>query len=147
MAIYIYRPKTMANAAYSPEFYVDDAFASFIKNGKSTRLTLSPGEHVFEIASGENYAGITRLRLHLRAGNTYYLRVDTSLKIKNTAIYQPYQRSFDLIHVDAALATAQMTKCCSNKETTSDHATEIESVQKEPAQGFSVEKTQNPFSH
>lgn len=137
----------MANAIYSPELYVDDAFALFIKNGKSTRLTLSPGEHVFEIAPDENYAGLTKLRLNFSAGNTYYLRVDTSLQIKNTAIYQPYQRSFDLVNVDTALATEQITKCCSNKEKTPDHAAEIESVKKEPAEGFSVEKTQNPFSH
>lgn len=137
----------MANAIYSPELYVDDAFASFIKNGKSTRLTLSPGEHVFEIAPDENYAGLTKLRLNLDADNTYYLRVDTSLQIKNTAFYQPYHRSFDLVLVDTVLATEQITKCCSNKEKTSDHAAEIESAKKESAEGFSVEKTQNPFSH
>ncbi len=137
----------MANASYSPELYVDDAFAVFIKNGTNTGLTLSPGEHIFEIAPDKNYAGFTKLRLNLRAGNTYYLRVDSSLRIKNTAIYQPYQRSFDLLNIDAALATEQITQCCSQKEKASAYAAEIEPVKKQATKGFSVEKTQNPFSH
>lgn len=148
VAIYIYRPTTMANAIYSPELYVDEELKLFIKNGKNTRLTLLPGEHVFEIAPDENYSGLSKLRLDLNAGNTYYLRVDTSLQINNnSATYQPYHRSFDLVSVDAALATEQITRCCSNKEKTSDPAAEIKPVKKDAEDGFSVEKTQNPFSH
>ena len=148
VAVYIYRPTTMANAIYSPELYVDGELKLFIKNGKNTRLTLSPGEQVFEIAPDENYSGLTELHLNLSSGNTYYLRVDTSLQINNNAAtYQPYQRSFDLVNVDAALATEQITRCCSSKEKTSGHAAEIKPVKKETAEGFSVEKTQNPFSH
>lgn len=137
----------MANAIYSPEVYVDGEFRFFTKNGKETRLTLTPGEHLFEIAPDENYAGITKIRLNLSAGNTYYLRVDTSLQIKNTTTYQPYHRSFDLVNVDATLAVEQITQCCSNKEKITGHATEIKPVKKEHAEGFSVDKTQNPFSH
>ena len=138
----------MANATYSPELYVDDELKFFIKNGKNTRLILSPGEHVFEIAPDENYSGLTKLRLNLSSGNTYYLRVDTSLQINNNAAtYQPYHRSFDLVETETVLATEQITKCCSNKEKTTNLPAEIKPISKEAADGFSVEKTQNPFSH
>lgn len=148
VAIYVYRPAAMANAIYSPELYVDNELKFFITNGKNTRLTLSPGEHVFEIAPDENYSGSTKLGLNLSAGNTYFLRVDTSLQINNNAAtYQPYHRSFSLVKVDTELATEQITRCCSKKGKASEHATKIKPVIKEAQDGFSVEKTQNPFSH
>lgn len=146
VVIYIYRPSVMSNAIYSPDLYINNEFKLSIKNGKHSRLSLMPGEYKFELEPDKNYAGSTSLSLNLNTGTTYFIRVDTSLKIESATSYKPYQRSFNLIKIDEKLAVNEIAKCCvikSKKITPS----EINTIIKEPDDGFSVDKTQNPFSH
>lgn len=118
-----------------------------IKNGKNSRLILNPGENKLEIDPDGNYSGLTTLTLHLKPGTTHYIRVDTTLKINHAVSYEPYQRSFNLINVEEQLAINQISNCCmaSIKNTSENPVTE--SVEQHPKDEFSVDKTQNPFSH
>lgn len=136
----------MANAMYSPDLYINDEYKLAIKNGKNTRLTLRPGDYKFELEPGGSYSGLRLVSKTLDAGNTYYIRVDTSLKIESVTQYEPYQRSFNLINVDEKLAINEITKCCTTKSTTAI-AAEPETLDKKSHDGFSTDKTQNPFSH
>lgn len=145
--VYIYRPVVMANAMYSPDLYVNKEFKLSLKSGNNTRLTFIEGEHTFEIEPDKNYDGITHTVVNLSVGNTYYLRVDSGIQISDTAQYTPYKRSFNLITVDPVLATKQIAKCCTIKTKSIKNSVEINSERGEPNDGFSVDKTQNPFSH
>ncbi len=145
--VYIYRPNEMSNAMYSPGLTIDGEFKLYVKNGVSSRLTLSPGEHIFEFQNDNNYSELRTLTLTYKAGAIYFIRVDTSLKINSSTSYQPYARIFRLIAIDEPQATREIAACCidNNKRLTNkDKAT---STRKKIADGFSVDKTQNPFSH
>ena len=145
--VYFYRPFATSNAIYSPDLYINDEFKLPIKNGKNTHFTLPPGQYNFELEPDKNYSGITRLSLNLNAGNIYFIRVDTSLKIKSAPAYEPYQRSFNLTKVDQQLAVKEITECCMTTNIKSNTDQQTNTVKKQNEQGFSVDKTQNPFSH
>ena len=152
-AVYLYRPLSTTNAFYSPDLYINDEFRYSIKSGKKTRLLLDAGETVFEIEPDKKYAGVTRLSTTLDPGDTYYLRIDTSLKIKNTVGYEPYERSFNLVEVADQQAIEEISQCChsaSSSKAGDDSQTESNPSVDEPGKsgtGFSVDKTQNPFSY
>ena len=147
VVVYIYRPSVMSNAMYSPDLYINDKFMLSIKNGNSVRLSLKPEKHKFEIEPDKNYSGLTTLFLNLNAGTTYFIRVDTSLKIISSTDYEPYKRSFDLIRVEEQMAVKEIAECCAIKNKKAANTSEVEWIKNEPDEGFSVDKTQNPFSH
>ena len=152
-AVYLYRPLSTTNAFYSPDLYINDEFVYSIKSGKKTRLLLDAGTSIFEIEPDKKYSGVTRLSKNLQAGDTYYLRIDTSLKINNALGYQPYERSFNLVEVADKQAVAEISECChsasSSKTDGESSADSKPSVGQSGNSdtGFSVDKTQNPFSH
>ena len=57
--VYIYRPSVMSNALYSPGIKVDGEFKLYAKNGTSSQLSLTPGEHIFEFQADKNYTDIS----------------------------------------------------------------------------------------
>ena len=152
-AVYLYRPLSTTNAFYSPDMYINDEFRYSIKSGKKTRLLLDAGDTVFEIEPDKKYAGVTRISTTLNPGDTYYLRIDTSLKIKNTVGYEPYERGFNLVEVADQQAIEEISQCChsaSGSKTGDDGQTDSKPSADETGKsdtGFSVDKTQNPFSH
>jgi hypothetical protein len=144
-AIYVYRPKAMANAMYSPDLYIDDELKFPVKNGRLSRLKLPAGDYLLKLDAGDNSGQQTKMSL--QTDTTYYIRVTTSLKINNSVNYQPYQRSFIMEKVQEDKALVEIAKCCA--KAMEDPAAEIPDT---PAPdnsdgGFSVDKTQNPFSH
>ena len=145
--VYIYRPPTISNAIYSPELFINEEYKISIKNGQSSLIKLTPDNYIFAIEPDKSYSGITQLSLTLVAGHTYYIRVDTSLKIKSATTYEPYQRNFNLIHVDENLAISQIERCCLSKNKSSTERVVSPGSEKQTIDGFSVDKTQNPFSH
>ena len=145
--VYIYRPTEMANALYSPGLNINGEFKLYTKNGVNSRLPLTPGEHIFEFQAEKKYSELTPLSLNLKAGATYFIRVSTSLKVKNTTGYEPYARSFKLTRVDEQQAVKEITECCNDNNKTATNKAEMSSTEKESGDGFSVDKTQNPFSH
>ena len=144
--IYIYRPSVMSNVLYSPGINVDGEFKLYAKNGINSQIILSPGEHTFEFQDDKSYAELLPITLTLEAGSTTYLRVVTSLKIENSVGYEPYARSFALTHADEETAIKEITECCTAKPEQPEEKSKTTTVD-ESGDGFSVDKTQNPFSH
>jgi hypothetical protein len=145
--VYIYRPNEMSNAMYSPGLTIDGEFKLYVKNGVSSRLTLSPGEHLFEFQNDNNYAELTPLSLIYKAGSIYFIRVDTSLKINDSTSYQPYARNFGLVAIDEAQAVREIAVCCMDDDKRLTSEDRAATTEKNNVDGFSVDKTQNPFSH
>lgn len=144
-AVYVYRPSAMPNAMYSPDLYINDEFRLSIKNGTNTRLTLAPGEYKFSLQFENNFADNDGFSLTLEKGKNYYIAINTSLKIKSAINYEPYRRSFNLVNVDESRAINEIADCCIN--TKQKASTETVTDKKTATQGFSIDKTQNPFSH
>ena len=144
--IYIYRPSVMSNALYSPGLNVDGEFRLYAKNGINSQLILTPGVHTFEFQTDKSYAELLPITLSLESGSTTYLRVGTSLKIENSVGYEPYARSFALTPTDEETALKEITECCTAKTEQSQAKGKTTTVD-ESGDGFSVDKTQNPFSH
>ena len=145
-AIYIYRPSVMANALYSPDFYINEAFKFSVKNGEKSRTVLPAGNYIFKLEADNNQSNQKTLSLNLRPGETYYLRVSTTLKVHNASTYQPYQRNYSLEDVPQKNAEIEITECCMTDDKTKAIEPEIQPTTKKPDDGFSVDKTQNPFS-
>lgn len=145
--LYIYRPPAMSNIMYSPDLYINDEFKFSINNGKNTRISLMPGDHMISIDHEQHYDGDTSLSVKMLAGNTYYIRVSSTLKISSTTNYQPYQRHFNLSIVDASIAINEISDCCLALNTNNVSNQETSPERKSEESGFSVDKTQNPFSH
>ena len=144
--VYIYRPSVMHNAMYSPDLYINDKLKFPVKNGNNVGFSLNPGEYKFEVAPDKNYSGRTALSVNVIAGASYFIRVDTSLKIVSSTNYEPYNRSFSLIKVEQEMAVKEIAQCCTT--TNNKAAVKLEElIKKESNEGFSVDKTQNPFSH
>ena len=110
-------------------------------------FTLPPGDYKFELEPDKNYSGRPRLSLNLSANNTYFVRVDTSLKIKSALTYEPYQRSFNLTRVDEQLAVKEIAECCMVTDIESSTDQETKTMKTQTEEVFSIDKTQNPFSH
>jgi len=136
----------MTNSFYSPGLLINGEFKLYTKNAMNSRLSLVPGEYQFEFQNENKYSELTPLSLILKNGANYFIRVNTSLKINNGTSYEPYTRSFTLTRVDEQQAVKEITECCihnskpPNKEKTKPN-------EKTPNKGFTVDKTQNPFSH
>lgn len=145
--VYIYRPYVMSNAIYSPDLYINGKFKFTVKNGTNVGFSLNPGEYKFELAPDKNYSGRTTLSVNLIAGTSYFIRVDTSLKIVNSTNYEPYNRSFSLIRIEEEMAVKEIAQCCSTINNKGAVELEEALIRKESNEGFSVDKTQNPFSH
>lgn len=147
-SVYIYRTLSMSNAFYSPDLYVNNEFKLSIKNANKTRMLLKPGKTVFNLAPDEYYTDSSQIELELAAGKTYYLRVSTQLKIANSSDYQPYQRNFNIQPVAETIARNEISDCCTSKnDTLSLPEMEITTTEPDGKESFSVDKTQNPFSH
>lgn len=146
-SVYIYRPLSMSNAVYTAKIFANKKSILSIKNGQTSNITLSPGNYNFEIEPDKNYLGLTKLSLDLASGHTYYIRIDTSLKISNDTNYERYQRSFNLIAVDNESAITQINDCCSSNKKDNIDQTSAQDKKESESHHFSVDKTQNPFSH
>ncbi len=145
--VYIYRPSVMSNAIYSPGLTIDGEFKLYAKNGVNSRLTLTPGEHIFEFQNDKNYSELKPLSLIFNTNKVYFIRVSTTLKINAPTSYEPYARSFSLTPVDKKQAIKEIAACCINHNKRLNKGKKAISAEKETSDGFSVDKTQNPFSH
>ena len=139
----------MTNAVYSPDLLINGEVRFSLKNGNKYLLNLPAGDTNFEIEPEKNYSGITQLKLTLEPGRRYYLRIDTTLKINNSPTYEAYQRGFSLVEIDEKSAVVEITECCyqATRGITSPAEAGSKPDKKDSGNSFSVDKTQNPFSH
>lgn len=145
--IYIYRSDQMANSLYSPGLLINGEFKLYLKKGVNSRLSLAPGEYQFEIQNEKKYSELTPLSLILKAGSTYFIRVDTTLKIQDKTSYEPYLRSFTFSLQDKQQAVKEIAECCADNGKKSSNDKNAAAEKQDEPEGFSVDKTQNPFSH
>ncbi len=145
--VYLYRPTEMANALYSPGINIDNTFNFYAKNSLNTKILLPPGDHIFTFQAEKKYSDLNPLSVKLEAGLIYFIRIDSSLKINNTNTYEPYLRSFKLTLVNALQARLEITECCIAKTKKNTNKTKETPTNEKYGGGFSVDKTQNPFSH
>lgn len=145
--VYIYRPSTMSNALYSPGINIDSEFKLYTRNGSNTQLSLAPGEHTFEFQAEKRYTGLSPVTLMLDAGSRTFLRVNTSLKIENSVEYKPYVRTFTFTRIEEQAAVKEITQCCLAKPEQLQNGKGTRQLDENTNDGFSVDKTQNPFSN
>lgn len=145
--VYVYRPNQMANALYSPGLLVNDEFKFYLKNAQNSRLSLEPGEYVFAFQNEKKYSKLTPLTLNLKAGSVVFIRVDTSLRIGDNAQYEPYARKFTLSQIDKSQAVKEIAECCIISDETLNAKQKEKTPDTNTGESFSVDKTQNPFSH
>jgi len=146
---------------YSPDLLIDGEARTAVKAGNKYMFRIEPGKHAIALALSSGFSGESAFELTVLAGSAYYLRVDTSLELQQgTAGYTPYARSFDLVSVDDKRAIEQITECCSGEEKNKAkdtrqegwHQDGVGGVSVSPGegdavQGFSTDKTTNPFDH
>jgi len=137
----------MANSLYSPGLLVNDAFKLYAKNGLNSPISLKPGEYIFAFQNEKKYSELSPLSLILKAGAVYFVRIDTSLKISDSAHYEPYARNFTLSQIDESQASREIAECCMNITKKPNHKQQKKPSENDSSDGFSVDKTQNPFSH
>jgi len=132
----------MSNALYSPDLLINNKRQGSVQNEQQSMLTLPSGDYTFTLETDDRFAESQPLTIKLIAGSTYFLRVNTSLSIIDTPSYQPYQRRFTITTVAQQTATQQISECCIAVSVDIKR----ESTAEQKSDGFSVKKTQNPFS-
>jgi hypothetical protein len=146
----------MSNAMYSPDLLIDGETRTAVKAGNKYMFRIEPGKHVISLALNDGFSGDASYDLTALAGSAYYLRVDTSLELQQGAAgYRPYARSFDLVSVEHNVAIEQITECCSveAKDTDKEKSEVVtgdegaSAAEANTPQGFSTDKTANPFDH
>ncbi len=148
--LYIYRPPAMANRLYSTKIVIDNNNTLPIKLGQLKHLNLKPGQHQISLLTADEFKGKHKLRLIMHAGENYYLRIKTTLKLSTDSDYKPYKRSFNLQQINETTAIAQINKCCYSRKVsnkTKAAGTKSNNVQENKGAAFSVDKTSNPFLH
>ncbi len=148
--LYIYRPPTMTNWLYATKITIDNNVILPIKPGQLKHLNLKPGQHQVNLLTADEFKGKHKLKVILQSNKNYYLRIATTLDLEQNGNYKPYKRSFNLQQVSAITAIAQINKCCYSKIKPGRNkaiARKKNDTQTNKKPAFSVDKTENPFSH
>ncbi len=148
--LYIYRPPAMANGLYSTPISIDDSQHFKVNSGQLKYLRLAVGQHRIMLNVTDAFKGKHVAKLAMQAGKNYFLRISTSLNLVTTGAYRPYGRTFDLQIVNENRATQQINKCCFSVKHLTPKTTIINKSGAKPplnGSGFSVDKTDDPFSH
>ena len=146
--VYVYRPSKIANVMLTPDLSIPGVKKIAMANGVYKRVYLSSGVYAVRLHEIKGNTEAVEYELVMKKGKVSYLRVDASMKFEAGQSYQPYQRKFKLTNVTAKQAKLELAKCkdidtLDNKKlvTTSEDGSASEN-----SEGFSVKKTQNPFS-
>jgi len=150
--LYVYRPTSVTNGLYSTEISVDDEHIFMVKLGQLKRLKISAGQHQIKLETNSNIIGHQQIDITMEAGKNYYFSITTTLKMESGANYKPYKRQFDLQQVQQTAAIEQITDCCYSKKAANKTSEQTPAANEAtPPENndatFSVDKTNNPFSH
>ena len=151
-AVHVYRPERMSNAVLSPLVMIDGEAVFDTGNGTWTYVYLPPGEHRFVIDPERGFSDNDELKLPVESGNTYYLRIDTSMQFETG---KPYTRRFSIVRVDAHQALDEIAQCDYRQAKLPSKylwpgdmdANGDEEDQPGHEATFSIEKSSNPFGH
>ncbi|MCW8924145.1 MAG: DUF2846 domain-containing protein [Gammaproteobacteria bacterium] len=143
--VYVYRPARVANVMLVPDLNIAGVEKMVMGNGSCRKVYLPPGTYAVRLQAIKGNTEAVEHELKVVKGKASYLRVDASMKFEVGQTYQPYQRRFELTDVPAKQARSEISACA-----------EADVVEKKKPGGkaekkddasFSVDKTQNPFSH
>ena len=137
--VYVYRPSSSTNFMMSPKVVIDGNEKFKIASGDYRYVYLQPGSHSIGLNPTDQYQTREAIKLNTEAGKSSYLRVKTSLKFEADKMNT---RTFWIEAVDEKTAQDEITD--------TDYAGPVaQQTTAEPAnekQGFSVDKTQDPFA-
>ena len=139
--VYIYRPSSSTNFMMSPKVVIDDNEKFKIGSGDYRYVYLQGGRHTLGLNPTDQYITDAALELNVETDKSYYLRVKTSLKFEPETMNT---RKFwiELVTEKQALEEIGDT----------GYAGPIQQTMADPAEeagtsdGFSVDKTRDPFS-
>ena len=140
--VYIYRPSSSTNFMMSPKVVIDDSEKFKIGSGDYRYVYLQTGQHTVGLNPTDQYVTDAAVTINVEAGQSYYLRVKTSLKFETDKMNT---RKFwiDVVAEKEALAEIGSTDY-SGPELQPSAGPETEGH--EDKAGFSVDKTQDPFA-
>ncbi len=140
--VYIYRPASSSNFLYSPRVIVDDDEKFSIANGDYRYIYLPAGEHVISLNPTDQYTTGAATMLTVEADARYYLRVNTLLKFEPDSMNT---RKFwiDVVDEDTAVGEIARTEYAGPE---SPQSAAVRSGADDNQQGFSVDKTRDPFA-
>jgi len=140
--VYIYRPSSSTNFMMSPKVVIDDNEKFKIESGDYRYVYLQTGQHTVGLNPTDQYITDAAVTINVEAGQSYYLRVKTSLKFEAEKMNT---RKFwiDVVADKEALAEIGSTDYSGPGL---QPASELEADGQEDKAGFSVDKTQDPFA-
>jgi hypothetical protein len=140
--VYIYRPSSSTNFMMSPAIVVDDNEKFRLASGDYRYIYLNSGNHSIGLNPTDQYLTDAAISINIEAGKSYYLRVSTSLK------FEPEQmntRKFWIDPVAESEALPEIAKTdYSGPRLEQPPASQNGAVK--TGEGFSVDKTQDPFA-
>ena len=137
--VYVYRPSSSTNFMMSPKVVIDGNEKFKIASGDYSYVYLQPGSHSVGLHATDQYQTREAIKLNTEAGKSYYLRVKTSLKFEPDKMNT---RTFWIEAVDEKTAQAEISET-DYAGPAAQQATTKPANEKE---GFSVDKTQDPFA-
>ncbi len=143
--VYVYRPAKVANAMLVPDLSIAGVEKIAMGNGTCRKVYLSPGLYAVRLHEIKGNTDAVERELKMVKDRASYLRVDASMKFEVGQTYQPYQRKFELKDVPPKQALSEMS-ACEELKAVGKQKSESESIKGDDAV-FSIDKTQNPFSH
>ena len=139
--VYIYRPDTLANILVTPPVIMDGTAVFSILNNQYHTLHLPPGPHRIKLDLADRYLGDHEITIDAANGQSYFLRIDTSLRHTQN---RPYDRRFDIRHIVESEALTEIARC---KPATSDSVQSVAAPAATKTPGYSSEIFRNPCSH
>ena len=138
--VYIYRPSSSSNFMLSPAVVIDGDEKFKIGNGDYRYVYLPAGEHTVGLNPTGQYTTDSAMTLRVEAGNSYYLRVNTLLKFEKETMNT---RKFwiDTVAEEEAQMQIANTGYAGPQQQTTEQARAADG-----SEGFSVDKTQDPFA-
>jgi len=140
--IYVYRPSSSTNFMMSPTVVIDGNEKFNIASGDYRYVYLGSGHHTIGLNSTDQYLTDAAVTINVEAGKSYYLRVNTSLK------FEPEQMNTRKFWIDAvaekdALPEIARTGYAGPRP---EQIIETQAGDEGTGDGFSVDKTQDPFA-
>ena len=140
--VYIYRPTSTTNFMYSPRVVIDGNEQFKIGNGDYSYVYLQSGAHTVGLNPTDQYITEPPVSIDVDPGKSYYLRVKTLLKFEPDKMNT---RKFWIDVVDEQEALSEIVKTeydgPKSGQSSAGQADEMDN-----SEGFSVDKTQDPFA-
>lgn len=140
--VYIYRPSSSSNFMMSPKVVIDDNEKFNIGSGDYRYIYLHSGSHTVGLNATDQYITDAAVTINVEDDKIYYLRVNTSLKFEAEKMNT---RKFwiDVVAEKEALTEIGGTEYSGPK---AQQPGAVKADADENRQGFSVDKTQDPFA-